>query len=794
MEQLMNAARVAAVVGALVALSLAVPALVAPASAAETRGEGVVVGAFRIHVHVGKQRVTVEPLEDERAADLPVTALHAAFLPAASAGETAAIEVGVENTGASSLVAPVRVVVTKLASPKTLAVDADDGTDAGSWSWSYAGVAVGGDDLLLAGETSSARRWTFTSPKANDFQVDVNVIAAVPLAPNEGAVIHGPGGTSVTVEPNSIPYEVLIDIAPAAPGDIVAPSGGLQPAGAVELVFEPLPFNTSFGPPSAPLQLSIPAPADAPAGSEFLVTQQVLADFVGEGEDGLREQLVAVDTASLQGDAIVTHPHLFPGIFFGGLFAFFFSEGGFVTGIVSDPAGPRPGAIVSNSTNTVIAVTDGGGSYTLPVSASFLPTVTGFDPFRGSSGSSFFDVPAAGATTTANITLVPLTAPPILRDGIRNSGFERGDLSSWTLTGAGQARQQLACTGATIQPTEGLWMADINTGGGSVGSVGSALLQRFTVPAGVTTLRFDYNFVSEEFPEFVGSPFDDSFRARITTQAGESTIAQVSVNNSGGFSLIGDCGFPGGDSTAGQTGWRQGSVNLSAFAGVGTPVQVDLLYESNDAGDNIYDTHVLIDNLRFATVWMDVKVIQGASNPANRIRNDLLQVNEILSQAGLNVRLRNQQTIADPGGLLDTDITWTTGPGCADGRVNGLLTAEETTLLGLSRSATATDVNVYYVRSGTGLGAIGYAISSDDFCVAVNNLTNSGLLIMDAAGVGNTLAHEFGHLLISPQTAGNALEHAAAAGNFLSTTPALGVVNRNQSANINRAGAPMLVP
>jgi hypothetical protein len=65
---------------------------------------------------------------------------------------------------------------------------------------------------------------------------------------------------------------------------------------------------------------------------------------------------------------------------------------------------------------------------------------------------------------------------------------------------------------------------------------------------------------------------------------------------------------------------------------------------------------------------------------------------------------------------------------------------------------------------------------------------------MDIGGGGNVLAHEFGHITIAPQTAGNALEHSAPAGNFLSTTPALGVVNRGQSANINRAGAPLLVP
>jgi len=170
-------------------------------------------------------------------------------------------------------------------------------------------------------------------------------------------------------------------------------------------------------------------------------------------------------------------------------------------------------------------------------------------------------------------------------------------------------------------------------------------------------------------------------------------------------------------------------------------------------------------------------------------------VNEILSQTGINARIRNVQTVATTDALVDTDITWTTGPGCAGGTVNGILTAESASVLALARSATATDVNVYYVRSGTGLaGVAGYALGPDDFCAAINILTNSGTFQMDIGMGGNILAHELGHLLISPATAGNVLEHTAPAGNFLSTTPAIGVLNRQQSTNINRVGAPLLLP
>jgi hypothetical protein len=625
--------------------------------------------------------------------------------------------------------------------------------------------------------------------------------AVVP--PGTGVTLRGEGDTSVTILAGTVPYEVEVGVSAKRPEEFVADAGALPSVGAVTLNFHPRPFNLSALPPTAPLTLSIPAPAWVPPDAVILVAQEIVSDALGESgqSPALREQFVAVGVAELREGRIVTTTGALPGVFNGGEFNFLQLGTGFATGMVSDASGPRAGVTVSNDTNTIVAVTNASGIYTLPIGGS-CPcafSVTAFDPFRGSSGSASGSVATDGGSATANISLAPLTTPAITRDGLRNSGFERGDLSSWAIAGAGVARQSLAATGAVILPTEGGWMADINTGPGSAGAAGSGIRQRFTVPAGVQTLRLDFNFVSEEFPEFVGSAFNDAFRAVIITPQGTSVFAQTSVNGAQNVSLIGNCNFPGGDNTCGQTGWLEGSVDVSAYSGTGTPIQVDLLFSAVDAGDDIYDTHVLVDNVRFSTVWIDAKVLQGPTVGANanltRIQNEVRAANEILSQAGINVQVRNVQTAATSDALVDTDITWTTGAACAGGGVNGLLTAEEIAVLGLARSATPTDVNVYYVRSGTGLAGVGgFALGPDDFCAAINILTNSGTFQMDIGTGGNVLAHELGHLLISPQTAGNTLEHSAPAGNFLSTTPALGVVNRNQSAVINRVGAPLLVP
>lgn len=638
---------------------------------------------------------------------------------------------------------------------------------------------------------------------SDEFSIPVGVV----LAPNVGGTINGSGGTSITIPPNSIDYEVIVSISPAPLSTITASPGTLPIIDSVKIICQPTALSGILPPPTVPFQVSITASGSLPS-SDFIVAQQVLVDFISGSTPELRQQFVPVATASVNGSSINTQESVFPGISGGGLFVFLANTGsGFSTGIVSDTSGPRPGVVVSNSTNTLVSITNAAGNYSLYINGGPF-SLTGFDPFRGSSGNATGNIATSGSTVTANISLTPMVSPINTRDGIRNSGFERGDITSWTNTGATTASQQLGptSTGVIITPTEGQWMADINTGSGSVGSVGSSLSQSFKVPAGAKTLRLDFNFVSEEFPEFVGSIFDDAFRAVITTPNGESTFAQVRVNASGGFQLIGDCFFPGGDSTCGQTGWREGSVDLSSFSGTNQTITVTLLFSAVDAGDNIYDTHVLIDNIRFSTVWIDPKIITGATANMARVQSEVQGANEILSQAGINIRVRNVQTIPDPGGLLDTDITWSTTCTPPFTNCGGVPTAEATQLLSLSRSVTATDVNMYYVGSLLPVGgSCAFAPGPDDFrggaFSRLDLLTDGGTIHQDlvsgcSAG-GHILAHELGHLLISPQGYLNVLEHKAGLTNFMGgngVTPLMGIVNRKQSSNINRSGAPLLVP
>jgi hypothetical protein len=109
---------------------------------------------------------------------------------------------------------------------------------------------------------------------------------------------------------------------------------------------------------------------------------------------------------------------------------------------------------------------------------------------------------------------------------------------------------------------------------------------------GVLTFRFVYNYVSEEYPEFVGTEFNDSFDATIVLPSGATIPVAAESVNSTIFTPVTGIDFPGGDRTVGQSGWRTATVNLSAGQ-VGGHDAVDFVV--SDRGDFIVDSVVFLD-------------------------------------------------------------------------------------------------------------------------------------------------------------------------------------------------------
>lgn len=218
-----------------------------------------------------------------------------------------------------------------------------------------------------------------------------------------------------------------------------------------------------------------------------------------------------------------------------------------------------------------------------------------------------FDVSVStnGADDKGNPVAYPIlsgrTDAKLVQTGLFNGDFESyidmmfmGIPISWNREGDVRAVSKLGDVKSTGR------MAFLTTGIGSkttanigVGTEGSIMSQSFIVPNNITTLNFDYNFISEEPMEFVGSEFNDSFGVHIKHK-GTVVIDQIyeSVNSSTWLN-INSIDFSGGDSTVFQTDWKSATIDVSAYRGE----KITLNFIVRDLGDSIYDSACLIDNV-----------------------------------------------------------------------------------------------------------------------------------------------------------------------------------------------------
>ena len=142
-------------------------------------------------------------------------------------------------------------------------------------------------------------------------------------------------------------------------------------------------------------------------------------------------------------------------------------------------------------------------------------------------------------------------------------------------------------------------MAFLSTGIGSKqeaymsGTQGSAMSQVLRV-GGYSTLSFNYDVVSEEPEEWVGSRFNDKFEIQILDGNNNILSSEIveTVNTSTWYSLE-DVDFDGGDTTVFHTGWDRKIIDLSDYQN--QIIQIRFLVY--DVGDSIYDTATLLDNI-----------------------------------------------------------------------------------------------------------------------------------------------------------------------------------------------------
>lgn len=176
-------------------------------------------------------------------------------------------------------------------------------------------------------------------------------------------------------------------------------------------------------------------------------------------------------------------------------------------------------------------------------------------------------------------------------------GFESSE-TGWIFSGDGAI--VLSPLG-DISATEGGYMAGISTADNIGGLFQRISLNNTTsvlssgpidVPIDLNYISFDFNFISEEFDEYVGSEYDDISKVTIAGPFASVNKILTSVNITGvndSFPVIFD-----GLTDAEETGWKKQTINISSL---GSPITIS--FTVSDVGDEAFSSVTLIDNIYF---------------------------------------------------------------------------------------------------------------------------------------------------------------------------------------------------
>jgi hypothetical protein len=228
------------------------------------------------------------------------------------------------------------------------------------------------------------------------------------------------------------------------------------------------------------------------------------------------------------------------------------------------------------------------------------------------------DDPSSDNKSPLNLpNIVPQTGPaepkanaPVAK--IINGGFETGLFPpGWNLSGTGTVLSAFA----GFTPPAGQFMGFLSTGPGSAPdptgrfSQFSSLSQPFQVTGGTLyTIKATYNFVSNEYPYWVGlyggnSPFNDTFDIKVKGPGGQITqLTTESVNTAFTSGQVSQQGVSAAGFTAGggcQTcGWGYTGFKQVAFSWLAPESGIaSLLFEVGDIGDSNFSSGVLLDGV-----------------------------------------------------------------------------------------------------------------------------------------------------------------------------------------------------
>jgi len=225
-----------------------------------------------------------------------------------------------------------------------------------------------------------------------------------------------------------------------------------------------------------------------------------------------------------------------------------------------------------------------------------------------------------------------------------------------TLTGPAEAAAVLGSLGI-IRPLRGGSFVLLSTGiAGTAapepgtdfapaGTAGDLVTLRLDLqlPPGAGKMTLQYNFLSAESPDFIGTAFNDTFAIRVVDSSGTRDFTVASVNSSAFFpasaSRAAGTGFdiltedpsgvdtvfgPVGDPDAGLTDFQLFTTDLTG----GDNVQVFFMIQDN--GDGILDSAVLLDALTFSSIeTVDPRSDDATADLMDRTRNDGTLVGDV---------------------------------------------------------------------------------------------------------------------------------------------------------------------
>lgn len=203
-------------------------------------------------------------------------------------------------------------------------------------------------------------------------------------------------------------------------------------------------------------------------------------------------------------------------------------------------------------------------------------------------------------------------------DAILVDGSTQAGTATYATSGTGDdAMGQVYSTSiGVLVPTNGNSYIIIDTGNandvaGNPGDFastsfgGSQDAFKMTIPLTAVDdqLAFDFRFGSEEYPEWVNSAYNDVFSAYIVNSGGG--VTQVAFDDNDDVINVNNDFFDPtvpvvGTVFDGFTKLLTTTVTLSDL-GISSDDTFAIVFEIRDVGDNIYDSAVFIDNLRFTS-------------------------------------------------------------------------------------------------------------------------------------------------------------------------------------------------